>query len=968
MPAASVSLHPFSANTRAVDNLRALNLSHNPAFERLTRLVARALKVPVSLFSLIDDDYQWLVSSVGLPEALARITPVPRSESICQYVIANNQPLIVSDARQDPVLRAIKAVQRLGVAAYAGVPLTMADGHTIGVLCAYDYVPREWTDDDIETLQDVSLSVTTEAELSLRLRDYEEVKEKLAQERDLLRALIDTFPDYIFVKDSEGRFVISNRAHAEAAKIDDPEQLVGKTAFDTFPPELAEQYDADDRAVIDSGEPLLNLERQTIDPEGKRKWVLTSKVPFKSSDGKMTGLVGISRDITQRRQAEEALRERERFIEQILTTSPSVVYLYDLEEQRNIYSNLEIAAALGYSPEEIDAFANRLFAELMHPDDLAELPAHLVRLMLLKDGQVLEHEYRMRHKDGEYRWLYSRDIIFLRDSQGRPKQTIGAALDITAMKRAEAALRDSEQRLRAVINYAPILLIELDASGVFTLSEGRGLSALGIAPGVINGQSAFSVLAHLPQITTRIARSLGGETVEFIHDDAHTVMQMSFTPQFDEEGQLMSVIGVGLDVTEQVRALDAVASANARLKLLRDVDAQLTESLDLQRVLAAAMRAAVNSVHASDGCIALMEDNQLRIVESVGGYESQTQLPGSKSRLAEIIRSQQTVRIDDLRAEKKNTHALNQSGSQLMVPLSYGDRSIGVLNLESSRDNAFDEDSIAFIKSLAVRTAVAIENARLYLLSQTQLVTLQELYDKVRSLEQIKTDMIRIAAHDLRNPLTAANGLVSMLQDELRGTLSDAQRDHLDMLSGSLRAMQKIISDILSLQRIEALQEQTQYSIVDLLDVVADTFDKNRRLAQHKHLEFELEVPAEALKVRGDAAQLREAIDNLIHNAIKYTPEGGYVTVRLVSEHTHVVFEVQDTGYGIPAALQGRLFQPFFRAKTAQTRQIEGTGLGLHLVKNIIDRHAGKMRFVSEQGKGSTFGFELPLLTDDVSA
>ena len=99
----------------------------------------------------------------------------------------------------------------------------------------------------------------TETELSLQLIEYEQVKATLAQERDLLRALIDSFPDYIFVKDAEGRFVISNKAHAEAARIADPEELVGKTAFDTFPPELAEQYDEDDRAVIASEEPLLNL-------------------------------------------------------------------------------------------------------------------------------------------------------------------------------------------------------------------------------------------------------------------------------------------------------------------------------------------------------------------------------------------------------------------------------------------------------------------------------------------------------------------------------------------------------------------------------------------------------------------------------------------------------------------------------------------------------------------------------------
>ena len=110
----------------------------------------------------------------------------------------------------------------------------------------------------------------------------------------------------------------------------------------------------------------------------------------------------------------------------------------------------------------------------------------------------------------------------------------------------------------------------------------------------------------------------------------------------------------------------------------------------------------------------------------------------------------------------------------------------------------------------------------------------------------------------------------------------------------------------------------------------------------------------------GDPAQLREAIDNLIGNAIKYTPDNGAVRVRLEQNAGRVIFEVKDNGLGIPDDQQERLFQPFFRASNAKASTIEGTGLGLHLVKNIIERHGGKMRFKSVVGQGSLFGFELP--------
>lgn len=147
------------------------------------------------------------------------------------------------------------------------------------------------------------------------MTQYISAQEALTGERDLLRTLIDSTPDYIFIKDAAGRFVISNEAHAKAVNLD-TDMLVGRTAFDMFPAELAEQFHADDLELIENGQPLFNLERTTIDSKGKQKTVLTTKVPLKGRDGQITGLVGISRDITERklleRQTLELKAERER--------------------------------------------------------------------------------------------------------------------------------------------------------------------------------------------------------------------------------------------------------------------------------------------------------------------------------------------------------------------------------------------------------------------------------------------------------------------------------------------------------------------------------------------------------------------------------------------------------------------------------------------------------------------------------
>jgi signal transduction histidine kinase len=231
---------------------------------------------------------------------------------------------------------------------------------------------------------------------------------------------------------------------------------------------------------------------------------------------------------------------------------------------------------------------------------------------------------------------------------------------------------------------------------------------------------------------------------------------------------------------------------------------------------------------------------------------------------------------------------------------------------------------------------------------------------RVSELEQLKTDMIRIAAHDLRNPLSLVSGYIELLKEDRAG-LNEDQYSFIEAIDKAQRKMFKIIDDILSLQRVEAAGEGKQCEEIDLAKLISDLYRGHEARAQQKNQTYELAVPETPVTVCVDAAQIREAIDNLINNAIKYTPASGTVKVSLKVANGKAVFNVDDTGLGIPEDQQARLFQPFFRASNAKMSQIEGTGLGLHLVKNIIERHGGQMRFHSILGQGSQFGFEIPV-------
>jgi two-component system phosphate regulon sensor histidine kinase PhoR len=231
---------------------------------------------------------------------------------------------------------------------------------------------------------------------------------------------------------------------------------------------------------------------------------------------------------------------------------------------------------------------------------------------------------------------------------------------------------------------------------------------------------------------------------------------------------------------------------------------------------------------------------------------------------------------------------------------------------------------------------------------------------ELRRLEAVRRDFVTNVSHELKTPLTAVRGVVETLLDDRE--MPDSTRDRfLRKLDVQSRRLVGLVTDLLSLARVESRREDLEREPLDFRHVVLESVRALTASAEERRLRFVAKLPEAEVPVRGDRASLRLLVDNLVDNAIKYTPESGSVEVRLQRNGTWALLEVQDTGIGIEDRHRERLFERFYRVDKARSRELGGTGLGLSIVKHVVLAHDGDVTFESVPGEGSTFRVRIPL-------
>jgi len=411
--------------------------------------------------------------------------------------------------------------------------------------------------------------------------------------------------------------------------------------------------------------------------------------------------------------------------------------------------------------------------------------------------------------------------------------------------------------------------------------------------------------------------------------------------------QMSALYSAGRAISSSLERADVIRNATESLAGLLDVSYTVIADYSPERT-----ELLVNAVHC-----ATVTPEMPKLPVAIGTVIELAVYPDLKQALNDQHSLSANEADTTLPESIRSFLARMQSKALLIVPMYAQDHFLGVvIAVEQRRERIFQREDIVIAESVASQCAAALRQAALY--------------EDVRELENVKSEMIRMASHDLRNPLGNLMGYFEILVSSL-GNIADVdQAEYIHYVRNAINIMKTLIEDLLTLDRLES-EREIAWLEIDVQELVTAEVEVQQASAALKEQLLTLSVDhadKRPFNVLGSKTQLRQAIANLVSNAIKYTPDGGQVQARLALNGNHLQFEVEDNGYGISPERQVKLYQRFYRAREESTDHIPGTGLGLSMVKTVVERHGGKVWVRSTLAVGSTFGFWLPLVVPGQSS
>ena len=545
----------------------------------------------------------------------------------------------------------------------------------------------------------------------------------------------------------------------------------------------------------------------------------------------------------------------------------------------------------------------------------------------------------------------------------------GRVVRLTAERaRLETELAQSRARFRDVIEHNADAIVVVDRNGLIQFANRMAVRWFdSTSERLVGTEFGFPVVAgettELDIVTNGTARVVEMRVVESAWEGRPAFIA-SLRDITDRKRAEESARGL---IREQAARAAAEKSAQ-RFRFLAECSSVLGTSLDYNVTLSALTRLCVAQLADWTVIYVLDDDGGVRRLEVAHRDPDKAELtaqirdyplsPDSSNPVFKAITSRTPVlarKVDDeaLRAiARDETHfQLLRSlgiGSFMLVPLVARDHVVGAIALVSGNpEYAFDQEDLTLAQDIAVRAALAIDNARLY--------------QEAQEANRTKAEFLAVLSHDMRTPLASIIGYAELLHMGIPERIPEVSRDRVDRIGTAARHLLYLIDQLLMFARLDAHHDEPSITEVDIDALMTDVSTLIEPLAQQHNLRFDVSAADRGLRLYTDPDKLRQILVNLLSNAVKYTSAGGVQLKVRKDANQDLLFEVRDTGIGIPAEHLEKIFEPFWQADpTMRARPGGGTGLGLSVVQRLVKALRGDIDVASEPGKGTTFVLRLP--------
>jgi PAS domain S-box-containing protein len=651
-----------------------------------------------------------------------------------------------------------------------------------------------------------------------------------------------------------------------------------------------------------------------------------------------------------------------RHLARIIESSDDAIVSKDLNGTIQSW-NRAAERIFGYTAEEAIGRSIRMIipADRQHEEDTV--------LSRVRAGEATSHFETIRQRKDGTLVPISLTVSPVRDDHGVVIGASKVARDMTDRKAADLANR----RLAAVVESSDDAIVTKDLNSTITSWNRAAERMFGYSADEAIGQSIRMLIpADLQhEEDTVLARIRAGKSVDHFEttrvrkDGGEVVISLTVSPILDDSGKVIGASKIARDITERSRLL-AAAQEQARVtEQIGMVGATIAASLDPNAIVQQVTELATSLSHAEFGAffsnVTDPSSAEPYVLSALSGVSREAFAgfppPRATALFASTFHGEGVVRLDDVtqdpRYGQKPAHHSRPGQhlpmrSYLAVPVKAASGEVlGGLFFGHSKAGIFTEQHEHLVVGIAAWASLSLENARLY--------------GVAREADRLKDEFLAVLSHELRTPLNAILGYARLLRGGIL-TGEKAERG-LEILERNATALNQIVEDVLDISRIVSGKLRLDVQPVELPLVVHNAVATVQPAADAKGVRLQTVVDPRVGPVSGDADRLQQVVWNLVSNAVKFTPKGGRVQVRLEAVNSHIEIVISDTGIGIQPDFLPYVFERFRQADSGTTRQTGGLGLGLSIVRNIVEMHGGSVRASSEgQGFGATFRVRLPLM------